>query len=52
MLEDNLLIVCPNNLRLKILKELGLDEKILNIKFMSKEEFRDNYFFKIKIVSY
>lgn len=48
MLEDNLLIVCPNNLRLKILKELGLDEKILNIKFMSKEEFRDNYFFKIK----
>lgn len=48
MLEDNLLIVCPNTLKLNILKELSLTEKLLNIKFMTKEEFRDNYYFKIK----
>ncbi len=48
MLEDNLLIVCPNPLKLNILKELSCTEKLFNIKFMTKEEFRDNYYFKIK----
>ena len=47
MLEDNLLIVCPNNLKLSILKDLSKTDKIFDIKFMTKEEFRDNYYFKI-----
>ncbi len=48
MLEDNLLIVCPNSLKEHILREISLQEKLFDIKFMTKEEFRDNYFFKIK----
>lgn len=47
MLEDNLLIVCPNNLKLSILKDLSKTDKIYDIKFMTKEEFRDNFYFKI-----
>ncbi len=48
MLEDNLLIVCPNVLKETILKSISLEKKLLNIKFMTKEEYRDNYYFKIK----
>ena len=43
--QDNTLIVCPNATKLKILNELIEDQTLYNIKFMTKEEFKNNYFF-------
>ena len=42
--EDNLLIVCPNEEKLKILDRLKDESKLHNIKFMTKEEFKKNYY--------
>ena len=39
-LEDNLLIVCPNSYKLAILKYLNDNKTILNIKFMTKSEYK------------
>lgn len=44
-LEDNILIICPNEEKLKILKQLEQEEKLYNVKFMTKEEYLGNYFF-------
>ena len=41
----NKLIICPNNEKNKILEELAKDSKLHNIKFMTKEEFINNYYF-------
>lgn len=38
------LVICPSNIKLKILKELNENKKILNIKFMTINEFKNNYF--------
>ena len=39
-LEDNLLIICPNSYKLAILKYLSDYKLILNIKFMTMEEYK------------
>ena len=43
--EDNMLIVCPNSLKMQILAQQATVEKIYNLKFMTKEEFKSNYYF-------
>lgn len=42
---DNLIIVCPTEEKNKILEELSSDKNFYNIKFMTKEEFKSNYYF-------
>lgn len=44
-MENNLLIVCPNEEKMKILDELDKCDSFYNIKFMTKKEFMDNYYF-------
>lgn len=41
-LTDNLLIVCPNSYKLRILKYISDNKLMFNIKFMSKEEYLKN----------
>lgn len=43
--QNNTLIVCPNATKIKILNEQMQDNKLYNIKFMTKEEFKNNYFY-------
>ena len=43
--QDNTLIICPNATKLKILNEQIEEKTLYNIKFMTKEEFKNNYFF-------
>ena len=43
--KDNLLIICPNEQKLKMLEQLSKEEKLYNIKFMTKEEYKSNYYF-------
>ena len=43
--QDNALIICPNATKLKILNELLEENTLYNIKFMTKEEFKNNYYF-------
>lgn len=43
--QNNTLIVCPNATKIKILNEQMQDDKLYNIKFMTKEEFKNNYFY-------
>ena len=40
------LIICPNSEKLKILSNLSKDNNLYNIKFMTKEEYLSNYYFK------
>ena len=44
-LENNMLIICPNEEKLKILNSLEQEDKLYNLKFMTKEEYLGNYFF-------
>lgn len=44
-LDDNLLIVCPNNEKKKILSKLDATDKLFNIKFMTLQEYKNNYFY-------
>ena len=44
-LENNILVICPNEQKLKILNQLQQESKIYNIKFITKEEYLKNYFF-------
>ena len=39
-LEDNLLIITPNSYKLAILKYLNDNKLIMNIKFMTKSEYK------------
>jgi hypothetical protein len=39
------IIVCPNEEKLRILDELSNEDLLYNIKFMTKKEFIDNYYF-------
>ena len=43
--DEEVLIICPNKEKRKILLELQKDITIYNIKFMDITEFKDNYFF-------
>lgn len=47
-LENNMLIICPNEEKLKILEKLEQEDKLYNLKFMTKKEYLDNYFFTYK----
>lgn len=44
-LKDNLLIICPNEEKIKILDKLSKEDKLYDIKFMTKEEYKKNYFY-------
>lgn len=48
-LKDNTLIICPNAYKRQILLELNKTKKILDISFMSFEEYKKNYFFDVDI---
>ena len=43
--KDNLLIICPNEQKINILDELSKTNKLYNIKFMTKEEYKKNYYY-------
>ena len=45
MIENNTLIICPSEEKIKILKTISHDKNLLNIKFMTKEEYINNYYF-------
>ena len=45
-MQENILMICPNNEKMKILSTYQKDNKLHNIKFMTKQEFISNYFFK------
>ena len=45
LVQENLLIICPNEEKMKILDKISKEEKIYDIKFMTKEEYKKNYFF-------
>lgn len=49
---DNLLIICPSEEKINILRSVEKEEKIYNIKFMTLEEFRNNYFFSYNEEAY
>ena len=52
--KDNSLIICPNQTNTKILKELSQTKKLVNIKFMTKEEYKKIYYFSYddKLLAY
>ena len=39
------LIICPNDVKRKILEENSKSNELVNIKFLTKKEFIDNYYF-------
>ena len=43
--QDNTLIICPNATKLKMLNEQIEENTLYNIKFMTKEEFKNNFYF-------
>lgn len=45
-LKDNLLMICPTEQKIKILEDLQKDSNLYNIKFMTKQEYMNNYFFQ------
>ena len=44
-LNDNLLIICPNSYKLAILDYLNTNKKLINVKFMSIEEYKKSILF-------
>ncbi len=45
MFKENSIIICENDYKNKLLKDFSFKKELLNIKFMSKKEFLDSYFF-------
>lgn len=43
--QENILIICPNEEKIKILDKLSKDARLYDIKFMTKEEYKKNYFY-------
>ncbi|MBQ6498081.1 MAG: PD-(D/E)XK nuclease family protein [Bacilli bacterium] len=39
------LIICPNDLKMKILNEFAKEKELMNIKFMTKNEYLNKYYF-------
>ena len=48
-IKDNMLIICPNNYKKKLLELFYEEKKLFNIKFMSLEEYKKNYLFDYDI---
>ena len=46
MTKENILMIIPNNEKMKLLSNLEKENSLHNIKFMTKEEFLSNYYFK------
>ena len=44
-IKDNTLIICPNDYKNKLLKEFNDNKLLLNVSFLSIEEYKKNYFF-------
>ena len=44
-IKDNLLIICPGDYKLKLLKEFNDNKLLLNVSFLSIEEYKRNYYF-------
>lgn len=44
-IQSTTLIICPNETKMKLLKEASSKDKLLNIKFMTKEEYKKIYYF-------
>ena len=38
-------IICPNETKMKLLKDASSKNELLNIKFMTKEEYKNIYYF-------
>ncbi len=49
LLTNNTLIVCPTEEKIKILDSLRENQKLYNIKFMTKEEFKENYYYSYTV---
>ena len=45
IIENNTLLIIPNNIKNKVIKELSNNGTLLNIKIMSIEEFRNKLYF-------
>lgn len=45
MQEEKILVVCPMEEKNKILLQLQQEKKLHDVKFMTKEEFKENYYF-------
>lgn len=43
--QNNTLIVCPTAVKMRILNSLSEKKDLYNLKFMTKEEFKNNYYF-------
>ena len=43
-IDDNSLVICPNNIKEKILLNISNNKELVNAKFMNIEEFKKNYF--------
>lgn len=43
--KENLLIICPNETKIKILDKISKEENLFDIKFMTKEEYKKNYYY-------
>lgn len=44
-LKENNLIICPNNIKRKVVTELNQKDKLISYKVMDLKEFTENYFF-------
>ena len=49
ILEDNLLLICPNSVKTSVLKYLASEKKLLKIKFMTLQQFKKRYLFDYDI---
>lgn len=47
-LENNMLIICPNEEKQKILEKLEQEDKLYNLKFMTQKEYLNQYYFTYK----
>ena len=43
-IDDNSLVICPNNIKEKILLNMSKNKELVNAKFMNIEEFKNNYY--------
>ena len=44
-MENEVLVICPNEEKIRILEKVNSEDKFYNIKFMTKNEFINNYYF-------
>lgn len=48
-IKDNMIIICPNNYKKYLLEIFYQEQKLLNIKFMTLDEYKKNYLFDYDI---